>query len=161
MGLGPAAETEIMSRAMRLMTVRMLNRLCTWIDLLAYRPAIVKLSIWLPQWWHCQLSHLSMKLDDRWGTGYWQSDGAPAAPNGPCDACGRRAAWLTVGGTEPTEELEPDATFLERHPVQLCAWCQLDPSMPIDNQAQLARALTDARARSISWRWRWRPFSDS
>lgn len=141
-----------MRRAMRLWIVRTLGMLCTWIDAVAYRPAVVKLTAWLPRWWNCQLAHLSMRLDDRWGIGYWRSDQAPAAPNGPCDACGRRAAWLEIGGTEPDEEPAADDDYLQRHPIQVCGWCRLDPSVPIDNEADLVRALGDARARSVSWR---------
>lgn len=144
-------------RTTQLMTLGALNRICTWIDAVAYRPAVVKLTERLPRWWNCQLAHASMKLDDRWETGYWRSEAAPAAPNGPCDACGRRAAWLIVGGIEPEEDTElnvgePD--YLERHPVQLCGWCRLDFVSPPESREELDRILADARERSVSWHWR-------
>lgn len=127
-----------------------------WIDAVLYRPAVVKLSAWLPRWWNCQLAHLSMRLDDRWGTGYWRSESAPAAPNGPCDACGRRAAWLMIGGAESDEELDTE-DYLQLHPIQVCGWCRLDSSAQIESQADLDRALDEARGRSVTWAWRWRP----
>jgi hypothetical protein len=64
------------------------------IDEVLYRPAVVKAFARLSRWWNCDLARLSMRLDDRWGTGYW--DEAGIAPGAPCDARGRRAAilWL-------------------------------------------------------------------
>jgi len=127
---------------------------CTLIDQVVYRPAVVKATAWLPRWWNCQLAHLSMKLDDRWGTGFWESSAAPAAPNGPCDACGRRSAWLVLGGTEAGEDGDPDADYLATHEVKLCGWCKLDFSEPPADRGELDRMLADARARSVSWSWR-------
>jgi len=70
-----------MSRqVVKLRVVRALNGLCTWVDEVAYRPVVVKITRWLPRWWCCQLAHLSMKLDKRWDTGYWKSANAPRFP---------------------------------------------------------------------------------
>jgi len=131
-----------------------LNSACTAVDKVAYRPAVVRLTRRLPRWWRCELARLSMSLDDRWGSGYWSSAAAPAAPGGLCDACRRRAAWLVVGGRDDEID-EPDDTndFLVRHPVQLCGWCSLDREGPIRNRADLGRELARARARSVAWRW--------
>jgi hypothetical protein len=35
-----------------------LNQLCMLVDAVAYRPAIVKLTIWLPRWWNCDFVRL-------------------------------------------------------------------------------------------------------
>jgi hypothetical protein len=131
-----------------------LNTLCTAVDGVAYRPAVVRLTLRLPRWWRCDLARLSMRLDSRWGIGYWSSDSTPPAPSGLCDACGRRAAWLVVGGREWLEDLEPDHSFMEEHPVRLCGWCRLsDLPATIDSQEQLLDALAAARATSVAWRW--------
>lgn len=143
-----------MDRKIKLSLVRLLIWLCGSIDAIAYRPAVVKGTLWLPRWWACHLAHASMRLDDRWGLGFWDSEEAPPAPDGPCDACKRRAAWMTVGGLEPGEAPSEDATYLELHPVQLCGWCDLRFTSPPENPQELKRALEDARARSVSWRWR-------
>ena len=100
-----------------------------------------------------------MKLDDRWGTGYWKSDNAPPTPLGLCDACKRRSAWLVIGGDyqadlEAGGNDKPD--YLDLHPVYVCSWCKpaFDPSKKHD-KTSIDRALADAKTRSISWRWRW------
>jgi hypothetical protein len=114
----------------------------------------------LPRWWSCQLAHLSIWLDERWGTDYWEGDSAPAVPQGLCEACHRRAAMFDVGGywwddDYPRDEgEEPD--FLATRTVHLCGWCQLEPMVPQD-EAELEAALAHARQRSIAWRWRWVP----
>ncbi len=136
------------------MAIRALNQMCIWVDEVAYRPAVVKLAEPLPRWWNCQLAHASVKLDDRWGTGHWESWG----PGGPCDICGRRAAWLTIGGPiEPDEEHGPDATHLERHPIEVCLWCRLDSPWTVESRADLDRAVAEARAQTVCWRWRHPP----
>jgi hypothetical protein len=135
-----------------------MNRACTAVDAVAYRPAVVRLTRRLPVWWHCQLAHASMALDDRWGTGYWESDSAPPVPEGLCEACGRRAAWLTVGGThDEDDEEDGNGDFLDDHLVNLCGWCQLDLSRRPRNRTELDAILAEAGERSIGWRWRWRP----
>jgi hypothetical protein len=139
-----------------------LNRLCTWVDELAYRPAVVKLTLPLPRWWSCQLSKLSIHLDGRWATGYWSNWGI----GGICDVCGRRAAWFVVGGIadddgiggEPFEparhHAEENYGFMARHPINLCGWCRLDSeAFPIESAEELEREIVKAKARSISWRW--------
>jgi len=60
--------------------VSLLNLACTAIDAVAYRPVVVRLTRRLPRWWRCDLTRLSMFLDDRWNTGYWSGEDAPAAP---------------------------------------------------------------------------------
>jgi hypothetical protein len=132
--------------------VAALDRACGVVDAVAYRPAVVKLTSRLPRWWRCELARLSVWLDDRWSTGYWADGGAP---EGLCDACGRRAAWLVVGGRDWMEDIERDHSFMEGHPVHLCGYCNLPPD-PIETQAQLAAALASARDHSIAWRWRTR-----
>lgn len=119
------------------------------LDEVLYRPAVVKAFAWLPRWWLCDLAKLSMKLDDRWGTGWWQAVGIE--PDGPCEACGRRAAIHVYGGSW---DEEPLADYLAVRPVRVCGWCQL--GSPLLNEADLKRELRLARADSIAWRWRWR-----
>jgi hypothetical protein len=136
-----------MPRRLKLGFLRGLNRACLVVDEIAYRPAVVKLTEPLPRWWSCQFARASMWLDDRWGTGYWSSDEAPPAPEGLCDACGRRAAWLVVGGPGGSD-------YLADHPVELCGWCRLEFSSPPENQVELDRVLARAREQSVSWRWR-------
>jgi hypothetical protein len=137
----------------------MLNTTCVWVDDIAYRPAVLKLTRALPTWWHCQLAHLSMRLDDRWGTGYWDSEGAPAAPDGLCEACGRRAAYFVVGGSEehPGEAPVDGLDYLDANEVQICGWCQPVFPEPPRTKEGVERALVEAGERSIAWRWRWRP----
>lgn len=133
--------------------IRALNNACVGVDTVAYLPAVVRLTRALPRWWSCQLARLSMRLDDRWDTGYWSSETAPAAPTGLCDACRRRAAWLTLGGDEDDPARSDD--FLAENPVQLCGWCRLDPAEAthIRNAGDLAAALARARTRSVAWPW--------
>jgi hypothetical protein len=128
----------------------MLARACTVIDAVAYRPAIVKLTRRLPRWWRCDLARWSMKLDDHWAAGYWSSPTAPAAPLSMCDACGRRAAWLVVGGD--ADDHVPDTSYLGQHPIYLCGWCRPRLDRAPQNREQLEPALQDARQKSISWR---------
>lgn len=141
--------------------VRGLNRVCDLVDAIAYRPAMVRLTRRLPFFWHCQLARASIALDERWGTGYWDSDSAPPVPEGLCDACGRRAAWLVIGGSWVDEGVddpdEDDRDFLDDHPVHLCGWCTPGFSGRPSNQAELDAILADAGEQSIGWRWRWRP----
>lgn len=150
-------------RALELFVVRGLNQACDLVDSVAYRPAIVHLTRRLPLFWHCQLARASIALDERWGTGYWDSPGGPPVPEGLCDACRRRAAWLVIGGSWDEDELDDDGDedrdFLDEHPVHLCSWCHLDVASRPSNQVELDAILADAAERSIAWRWRWRPLS--
>jgi hypothetical protein len=77
-----------------------------------------------------------------------------ASPQGVCEACGRRAAWLVVGGTDEGDE-EP-GYFLATRPIYLCGWCRLSEVgvSPVESERDVQHALAAARARSISWRWR-------
>ena len=119
------------------------------IDLVLYRPAVVKAFIKSPRWWQCDLARFSMRLDDRWQTHYW--DDAGIAPGGWCEACGRRAAIHVVGGRgDESEDTYDD--FLSENEVHLCGWCRLDGQ--IDNGEDLRRELALAADRSIAWRWR-------
>jgi hypothetical protein len=61
-----------------------------------------------------------MKLDERWSTGYWQSDHFPPVP---ADYVRRvvGGAWLVVGGLERGEETDPSTAYLDEHPIHICA----------------------------------------
>jgi hypothetical protein len=131
--------------------VSALDSACGVVDGVAYRPAVVRATMFLPRWWRCKLARLSVRLDERWDTGYWGKDQA-GAPAGVCDASNRRAAWLVISGRDWMEDIPPDGSYMEEHPVHVCGWCQL-PKGPIENDQQLADALARARERSISWRW--------
>ena len=141
--------------SLRHLIVRALNSACCAVDSVAYRPAVVRLTRAAPRWWRCELARLSMRLDDRWGTGFWSGPEAPCPPGGLCRACGRRAAWLVVGW-QPDYDSEPPAPdwYLGHHPVEICGWCDLG-SEPIRDQVELQWALAAARSHSVSWRWRW------
>lgn len=146
-----------MSRRFKLVIVGGLNKACTAIDAIAYRPAVVKLTLRLPRWWSCQLARLSIALDRRWQTGYWSSEDAPPAPSGICDACKRRASWLDMGGwadRHETDETETKDDYLAYHVVHTCGWCKVEIDSPPANAEELNRLLKDARSRSIAWRWR-------
>ena len=132
--------------------VRAVNTACTLVDEVAYRPAVVKLTMGLPRWWRCDLAKLSMRLDDLWGTGFWDESG-PAVPGGVCEVCDRRAAIFTLFGHDDDEE--PD-DFLSLHPVNVCGWCHVRPRHLITDHEGLSRALAEARERSVRWSWRWR-----
>jgi hypothetical protein len=87
-----------------------------------------------------------VRLDERWETGYW--DGC--APGGLCEACGRRAAWLTVSDAPFCDD---EAPWERRHrDVEICGWCRLEGQ--IGSDAALDTALEAAKARSVSYRWR-------
>lgn len=132
-----------------------LNGACCIVDNVAYRPAVVLLTRALPRWWRCELGRLSMRLDDRWATGFWTGPEAPCPTGGLCRACGRRAAWLVVGWQPEFDEGPPDPDwYLGSNPVELCGWCSLGGE-PIDGDEDLQRALAAARSHSVSWRWRW------
>lgn len=146
-----------MRRKLQLLTIKTLNVACGLIDTIAYRPAIVKLTERLPRSWNCQFTRLSMKLDHHWETEYWKSGVAGPTPDISCEVCGRRPAVWEIGRRDPDEDLGPDADYLERHPIQVCRWCQLDRwAAPVENRQDLNRLIADARSRSVSWRWRWR-----
>ena len=130
-----------------------LARLDEALDEVLYRPAVVKAFAWVPRWWQCDLAKFSMSLDDRWLVGYWNE---AIAPNGPCEACGRRAAIDVIGGTDglDVEDLTDEEVEACGRAVGLCGWCQVGGQ--ILNEDQLQQALREAAADSISWRWRWR-----
>jgi len=114
------------------------------------RPAVVKAFAWAPRWWQCDLAKLSCQLDDRWKVGYWDEFGRP----GPtCEVCGRRAAWLEIGGRDPEVDDPDEHWFLDYRVVPLCSWCTLEG--PILNDDDLRQQFAAARAASVSWRWRW------
>lgn len=122
------------------------------VDSVAYRPAVVKLTLRLPRWWQCDLSRLAVWLDDRWGTAYWADRG----PGPLCGACRRRTSWLRVGGYDPELDPEPPAAddFMGHHPVDLCYWCRLEAGSAITTDSELQAALERARKRSVCWAWR-------
>jgi hypothetical protein len=134
--------------------VRGLDVACRGVDELAYRPAVVRATYRLPRWWNCQLARLSVALDDRWHTGVW----GDWRPDGICEVCGRRAAWLVLGGPhEDDPDLGEDfssgaALPLDDQAMNLCFWCRLP--MPVTTGEELASATDDARSRSVAWAWR-------
>jgi hypothetical protein len=120
------------------------------LDEVLYRPAVVKAFAWVPRWWHCDLAKLSCQLDDRWKVGYWDGLGRPGPP---CAVCGRRAAWLEIGGRDAEVHDPGEHWFLDDREIPLCSWCTLE--RPILNEDDLRREFAEARAASVSWRWRW------
>jgi hypothetical protein len=122
------------------------------IDALAYRPAVVKAFTWLPRWWNCDLARMSIALDHRWGLGWWDEYG----PEGVCEACGRRAAWIVVGGWDE-DLLGPrtadDDAFVDDRQVSLCGWCKFPQGPFPQTEGQLQEELRRARQDSIAWRW--------
>jgi hypothetical protein len=108
------------------------------IDEVLYRPAVVKVFVWLPRWWLCDLAKLSMDLDRRWHTGHWHEEAI--VPGEPCRACGRRASIHLIDAPDGSE-------------VGLCGWCHVEG--PVLDDEDLQRELSLAAADSISWRWRW------
>ena len=141
---------------MKRFVVAGLDRADRVLDQLLYRPAVVKLTARLPRWWLCDLSKLSIRLDDRWSIGYW--DAESLAPGPPCDACGRRASIFEVGGWAEGEA-GADEEFMAKRTVALCGWCKL-PTGSITSEGELQAAMREARERSVSWRWRWRASSE-
>jgi len=129
--------------SMRRSMVQVLNSVCVAVDAILYLPGVVRLGRRAPRWWNCQLAKVSLRLDQRWGTGFWE-DG-PAVPGPPCKACGRRAAHLTV-------EVWSDERLFDK--VDLCGWCELDPEAVIHSPQDLNQALMRAGERSMEWRWR-------
>jgi hypothetical protein len=141
-------------RVVHLAVVRALDAGCSAIDDIAYRPAVVKLTRRLPWFWCCQLGRLAVRLDDRWGTGVWDLGGAP---DGLCEACHRRAAWLEMGGYADDSDGDDSEDYLATHRVLLCSWCKPSIDRPVPDAKELHDVLTDAASRSIAWSWRWRP----
>lgn len=135
---------------MKRFVVAGLDRADQLLDAVLYRPAIVELTAWLPRWWLCDLSKLSMRLDDRWSTGYW--DGESWVPVAACEACARRAAIVEVGGWADDGMDAAEDDFMAKRKVLLCGWCEL-ADWPIHSEGELVAALADAKRRSISWRW--------
>ncbi len=118
------------------------------IDFILYRPAVVRAFRWLPRWWLCDLAKVSMRLDERWQTGWW--DAAGVWIGSPCEACHRRAAIHVVGGPHPDGQRVGD--YLDGRPIRLCGWCKLD-LRPLLNEDEVQVALEMAAARSVAWRW--------
>lgn len=133
---------------MKRIVVVVLAKMDEVLDVVLYRPAVVKAFLWLPRWWLCDLARLSMRLDDDWGTGYWEN--AVIVPGAPCEACGRRASIHVYGGPDPEIGVHD---YIEIHPVHVCGWCHLEG--PLMNEADVERELALARADSVAWRWRW------
>lgn len=136
---------------MRRAVVISIAKLDEAIDEVLYRPAIVRAFKWVPRWWLCDLAKLSMSLDERWGTRYWETS---IVPGGPCEACGRRAAIHIYGGVDEEDDRDRQPqSYLERRPVYVCGWCHLH--WQIDSEEDLQNELAAARQDSVSWRWRW------
>ena len=139
-----------------------LEKLDEAIDEIAYRPTVVKAFMWVPRWWQCDLARLSVRLEERWDTGFWDWDWI--VPGATCEACGRRASIHLYGGPidDEPDDYEADDTeediwagsVLSDRAIHLCGWCHLQG--PILTEEDLARELRAARADSIAWRWRWR-----
>ena len=122
-----------------------LDLLCRGVDTVAYRPAVVKATSRLPRWWNCNLARLSVRLDQNWGTGYWDD----WTPGGRCEACGRRAAWLLVSDSPLCDDKD---RWEPRHrEVEICGWCRVEGQIISD--AELDAALQEAKVRSVSYRW--------
>jgi hypothetical protein len=134
---------------MRPVIVRLLSAADRAVDWLAYRPAVVRLFLFLPRWWNCDLARLSIRLDERWNVGYWTDDSWWPGP--VCEACGRRTARVYVGGLE--EEDEPIGFYLDTRRVDLCLWCDVGPTDALRSETDLRGALERARSDSVSWRW--------
>jgi hypothetical protein len=107
------------------------------LDEVLYRPLVVRAFRWLPRWWLCDLAKLSMRLDDRWHTGWWND--AWKVPGAPCAACRRRASIHVIDHPDGSE-------------VRLCGWCHIGG--PVLDEADLKRELDAAATDSVSWRWR-------
>ena len=136
--------------------VRGFDVACRAVDELAYRPAVVRATKRVPHGWNCQLARLSVALDDRWHTDVW----GDWRPDGICEVCGRRAAWLVLGGPDDDDlDLDLDDSShavlpLDDRALNLCFWCHL--AMPITTNEELASAIDEAHSRSIAWTWRCR-----
>ncbi len=121
---------------MRRALIVVLEKIDEALDQVLYRPAVVRAFLWVPRWWLCDLAKLSIWLDKRWSTGWWEEEGIE--PGGPRQACGRRGAIHVLGGPGPGGEHFDD--FLETHPVYLCGWCPI-PGSPCWSSAALCDPL--------------------
>lgn len=142
---GVAARMDDMRRA----SIRYLEAADRAVDWFAYRPAIVRLFIFLPRWWNCDLARLSIYLDERWNTGYWTEDSGWPGPL--CEACGRRTAWAYIGGLEDGDE--PLGFYLGNRRIDLCLWCDIGPTDVLNSERKVQAALCAARSESVSWGW--------
>jgi hypothetical protein len=120
---------------MRQAVVRSLAGLCRALDAATHRPAALKL---LPGARRCRLARLSVRLDERWGTGVWPEGVRHRMPLLPCSACYRRPAVRSIAD---------DEGWLRRHPVELCEWCELETTR-FESAEQLVRELAAARRRT-------------
>jgi hypothetical protein len=111
------------------------------LDAVLYRPAVVKATMWMPRWYSCEIARLSELLDERWQVGWWNDSG----PEGLCEICGRRAAWLEYQGGET-------ASGFISPTIVTCSWCTL--SGPTLTEDEWGEAIGATRRASISWRWR-------
>jgi hypothetical protein len=135
---------------MRRALVVVLAKIDELMDLVVYRPAVVRAFLRLPRWWSCELAKLSVRLDDRWQTGYWQGW---LVPGRNCEACHRRASLVVLGGIEAGDE-PSSYPFLDYRPVHLCLWCRLDLNeFPIRDEEHLQQVLTKAGRASTGWTW--------
>jgi hypothetical protein len=112
--------------------VRALAGTCRAIDAVTHRPVALRLVRGVRR---CRLASLSKRLDERWGTGVWPDGVRHAVPLLPCSACYRRPAVRQVTSGEG---------WLRRHPVELCAWCELETTS-LESAEELVRRLAAAR----------------
>ena len=120
---------------MRRLLVRALASACRALDAATHRPLALRL---VPGTRRCRLARLSLRLDERWGTGVWPEAAGHPVPLLPCSACYRRPAVRAV-----TEE----EGWLRRHPVELCGWCELETTR-FESAEELVRQLRLARERT-------------
>lgn len=125
--------------------VSFLTSACAVADGFLYRPFVVRATPFLPRWWNCRLARLSLHLDERWGTGFWEGESAPAAPGGPCSACGLRPSPFVLDVVD--EDRYADTAGI----VRLCGWCRIEA--PVLTERNLSGRLSATRRRSVSWRW--------
>lgn len=134
---------------MRRALVALLEAADRLVDWFAYRPAVVRLFLFLPRWWACDLVRRSVRLDERWGTGYWTDESWWPGPL--CEACGRRTAWAYVGGLDDDEE--PYGQYLDTRRIDPCLSCDIGPTEVLKSEPDVQAALKRARTSSVSWRW--------
>ena len=120
---------------MRRAVVRSLAGACSALDAVTHRPTALRL---IPGVRRCRLARLSARLDEGWRTGLWPDGVRHAVPLLPCAACYRRPAVRSVGDEEG---------WLRRHPVELCAWCDLATTR-FESAEQFVRELAAARRRT-------------
>lgn len=92
-------------------TVASLAALCDPVDSLVYRwkHPLIRL---IAHAWNCRLARLSVGLDNRWHTGFW--DGG-RRPGPPCEICLYRPS---------VDEITVERNGISG-PLYICAWCDI------------------------------------